>query len=244
MTAEPPGPGTGWPPVGHSWPATTEPAPAAGAAPAAEATEPAPAAPATEPAPAAPGAGAAAGGSAPGGEAGSAPATDPGADQGVVSPVEVLALLVARGATVAVAESLTGGLITAALTEPAGASAAVRGGLVVYATDLKAQLAGVPGPLLDALGPVSPDVAAALAAGARDRLGATYGLGVTGVAGPDPQGGQPVGTVYLGLAGPDGGTVRRLALSGDRAAVRAGAVDAALSLLAAALRAPAPESTG
>lgn len=211
MTAEPPGPGTGWPP-GHSWPTTAGPAPGAGPAPDAGP---------------APGAGPAAGGVA-----------------GVVTSAEVLALLVARGATVAVAESLTGGLLTAALTEPAGASAAVRGGLVVYATDLKAQLAGVPAPLLDALGPVSPDVAAALAAGARDRLGATYGLGVTGVAGPDPQGGRPVGTVYLGLAGPDGGTIRRLALAGDRAAVRAGTVDAALSLLAAALRVPAPESTG
>jgi PncC family amidohydrolase len=100
----------------------------------------------------------------------------------------VLDALVAVGATVAVAESLTGGLLTAALTEPAGASKAVRGGLVVYATDLKATLAGVPVPLLHAEGAVSPDVAGALAAGARDRLGATYGLGVTGVAGPDPSG--------------------------------------------------------
>ena len=114
----------------------------------------------------------------------------------------MLDALVAAGATVAVAESLTGGLLTAALTEPAGASNAVRGGVVVYATDLKATLAGVPVPLLDAEGPVSPDVAGALAAGARDRLGATYGLGVTGVAGPDPQGGRPVGTVYVGARRP------------------------------------------
>src|SRR6185437_7034574 len=88
------------------------------------------------------------------------------------TPTQVLDALVAAGATVAVAESLTGGLLTAALTEPAGASNAVRGGVVVYATDLKATLAGVPVPLLDAEGPVSPDVAGALAAGARDRLGA------------------------------------------------------------------------
>jgi nicotinamide-nucleotide amidase len=160
------------------------------------------------------------------------------------TPAEVVALLRGRGETVAVAESLTGGLLTAALTEPPGASAAVRGGLVVYATDLKAQLAGVPVPLLDAEGPVSPDVAGALAAGARDRLGATYGLGVTGVAGPDPQGGRPVGTVHLGLAGPDGGRVRTLALAGDRAAIRAATVAAALALLAGVLRAGAPESTG
>jgi nicotinamide-nucleotide amidase len=149
---------------------------------------------------------------------------------------EVLAALVAAGATVAVAESLTGGLVTAALTGPAGASKAVRGGLVVYATELKAILAGVPVPLLTAEGPVSPDVAAALAAGARDRLGATYGLGVTGVAGPDPQGGRAVGTVFVGLAGPGHGTVRELSLSGDRAAIRAGTVTAALELLLSVLR--------
>lgn len=160
------------------------------------------------------------------------------------TPGEVLAALVEAGATVGVAESLTGGLLAAALTEPAGASAAVRGGLVVYATELKARLAGVPVPLLDAQGPVSPDVAAALAAGARDRLSATYGLSTTGVAGPDPQGDAPVGTVYVGLAGPDGGTVRRLALTGDRAAIRAAAVAAALDLLLAALRRPAPELPG
>jgi nicotinamide-nucleotide amidase len=148
----------------------------------------------------------------------------------------VLDALVAADATVAVAESLTGGLLTAALTEPAGASRAVRGGLVVYATELKAILAGVPVPLLAAEGPVSPDVAAALAAGARDRLGATYGLGVTGVAGPDPQGGRPVGTVFVGLAGPGHGAVRELSLTGDRSAIRAAAVTAALDLLLSALR--------
>lgn len=172
------------------------------------------------------------------------PPTGPSWPADRVAPADVLAALVAQGATVAVAESLTGGLLTAALTEPAGASAAVRGGLVVYATELKAQLAGVPAPLLDAQGPVSPDVAAALAAGARDRLGATYGLGVTGVAGPDPQGGRAVGTVFLGLAGPCGGEVRRLSLTGDRAAIRAGTVEAALSLLAEALQVAAAESTG
>ena len=157
------------------------------------------------------------------------------------TPQDVLDALVAAGATVAVAESLTGGLLTAALTEPAGASDAVRGGIVVYATDLKATLAGVPVPLLDAEGPVSPDVAGALAAGARDRLRATYGLGVTGVAGPDPQGGRPVGTVYVALAGPGGGTVRHLTLSGDRGAIRAAAVTAALAELLAAVRARSAE---
>ncbi|MFL6128504.1 MAG: CinA family protein [Mycobacteriales bacterium] len=150
----------------------------------------------------------------------------------VADPAGLVAALKARGQTVAVVESLTGGLLTAALTEPAGASAAVRGGLVVYATDLKAVLAGVPVPLLDAQGPVSPDVAAALAAAARDRLHATYGLSLTGVAGPDPLGDTPVGTVFTGVAGPGGGEVRRLALTGDRSAIRAASVHAALALLA------------
>jgi nicotinamide-nucleotide amidase len=151
---------------------------------------------------------------------------------------EALGLLEGHGETIAVAESLTGGLLTAALTAPAGASTVVRGGLVVYATELKATLAGVPVPLLDAEGPVSPNVAGALAAGARDRLGATYGVGVTGVAGPDPQGGRAVGTVYVAVAGPGGGRVRHLTLSGDRAAIRAAAVEAAL---AEVLREVAPE---
>ena len=174
------------------------------------------------------------------GRAVAGPAAPPAA-RAPATPTQVLDALVAAGATVAVAESLTGGLLTAALTEPAGASNAVRGGIVVYATDLKATLAGVPVPLLDAEGPVSPDVAGALAAGARDRLGATYGLGVTGVAGPDSQGGRPVGTVYVGLAGPGGGTVRSLTLSGDRDAVRAAAVDAALAELLSAVRARSAE---
>jgi nicotinamide-nucleotide amidase len=148
------------------------------------------------------------------------------------------AALAARGATVAVAESLTAGLLTAALTETPGASQTVRGGLVVYATDLKARLAGVPEPLLATPGPVSAEVAVALADGARRRLDASYGLALTGVAGPQPQGGQPVGTVYAALVGPDGpaaAQVRRLALGGGRAEVRRGAVQAALDLLAAAL---------
>jgi nicotinamide-nucleotide amidase len=146
---------------------------------------------------------------------------------------ELLRLLVGHGATFATAESLTGGMIGAAVTAVPGASATFRGGLVVYATDLKETLAGVPGPLLAAEGAVSPSVAAALAAGARDRLGATYGVGVTGVAGPDPQDGQPVGTVHIAVAGPAGeGDVRSLRLQGSRDEIRVATVAAALSFLA------------
>ena len=150
----------------------------------------------------------------------------------MTSAAEVHRLLLERGATVAVAESLTGGLLGAALTSTPGSSATFRGGLVVYATDLKESLAGVPRPLLAAEGPVSAHVAAALAAGARDRLGATFGVGVTGVAGPDPQNGQPVGTVHLAVAGPAEGEVRSLRCDGDREEIRAQTVAAALSLLA------------
>ena len=149
-----------------------------------------------------------------------------------VTAAEVHRLLAQRRETVAVAESLTGGLLGAALTATPGASATFRGGLIVYATDLKETIAGVPGPLLAAEGPVSAQVAAALAAGARDRLGATYGIGVTGVAGPDPQNGQPVGTVHLAVAGPAEGEVHSLRCDGDRDQIRAATVDAALSLLA------------
>jgi nicotinamide-nucleotide amidase len=143
----------------------------------------------------------------------------------------VHAALAAQGSTVAVAESLTGGLIGAALSRMPGSSATFRGSAVVYATDLKESLAGVPGPLLASAGAVSAETAGALAAGARERLGATYGVGATGVAGPSEQEGQPVGTVHLAVSGPDGSVVRSLRLPGDRDRVRLLAVNAALDLL-------------
>lgn len=140
-------------------------------------------------------------------------------------------LLAQHGHTVAVAESLTGGLLAAALTERAGASATFRGSLVVYAGELKESLAGVPGPLLAAEGAVSERTAAALAAGARDRLRADWGLAATGVAGPTEQEGHAVGTVFVAVAGPGAGEVRRLQLPGERAQVRALSVTFALDLL-------------
>ncbi|MDQ2748117.1 MAG: CinA family protein [Actinomycetota bacterium] len=143
----------------------------------------------------------------------------------------VHARLAALGATVAVAESLTGGLLCAALTDTAGASATVRGGLVVYATDLKAALAGVSKSLLAQRGAVDPDVAIALARGARSRLRATYGIGVTGVAGPDEQDGKAVGTVYAAVSGPRREVMHEHRLTGERAAIRAAAVDVCLDLL-------------
>jgi nicotinamide-nucleotide amidase len=153
--------------------------------------------------------------------------TDDGLDAAVT---RLVGLLKDRRVTLATAESLTGGMVGAALTDVPGVSAVYRGGVVVYATDLKATLAGVPDDLLAAVGPVHPDTAAALASGVRERLGADYGLATTGVAGPDPQAGIEAGTVYVAAAGPTAVQVRKLRLTGDRTAVRRGSVQAVLEL--------------
>jgi nicotinamide-nucleotide amidase len=146
--------------------------------------------------------------------------------------------LEAAGQTVAVAESLTGGLLGAALSARSGSSLTFRGSLVVYATDLKETLAGVPAEVLSAEGAVSPDTALALAHGARHRLGADWGLGVTGVAGPTEQEGKPVGTVHVAVSGPGGSEVRSLRLPGDRDRVRTLTVTYALDLLRRHLTSP------
>jgi nicotinamide-nucleotide amidase len=146
---------------------------------------------------------------------------------------QVHARLSELGATVAVAESLTGGLLCAALTDTPGASATTRGGLVVYATDLKATLAGVSAALLAERGAVDPAVALGLARGARTRLGSTFGVGVTGVAGPDPQDDQPVGTVFAAVSGPHTEASLATVLTGSRAEIRSAAVQACLELLSA-----------
>ena len=150
----------------------------------------------------------------------------------------LLDALADRGETLAVAESLTGGLLAATLVDVPGASRVFRGGLIVYATDLKESLAGVPRQLIEAHGPVHPDVAAALAEGVRVRCHADWGLSTTGVAGPDPQHDIAPGTVYIGIAGARS-RVERLDIIGSRAAIRAETVAAALRLLAAALGLPA-----
>ena len=158
--------------------------------------------------------------------------TGPGTASGPDEARRLHELLLARGETLAVAESLTGGALGAALTAVPGVSATFRGGVVAYATDLKAALLGVDPGLLAERGPVDADVAAGMAAGARARLGATYGLATTGVAGPDPQAGHPPGEVHLAVAGPGGTRHERLQLGGDRAAVRADTVRRALLLAA------------
>ncbi|MEU2252025.1 CinA family protein [Nocardia xishanensis] len=141
---------------------------------------------------------------------------------------ELVRALVAARQTVATAESLTAGLVAAAIAGVPGASAVLRGGLVVYATDLKSSLAGVSADLLAAEGPVAASTAEQLAVGARTRCGADWGIGLTGVAGPDSQDGHPVGTVFLGLSSPWHTEVMRLQLSGDRWTIRLTATENAV----------------
>ncbi|MEN8707586.1 MAG: CinA family protein [Nocardioides marinisabuli] len=141
------------------------------------------------------------------------------------------AVLRSRGETLATAESLTGGLLAGLLTDVLGASATYVGGLVTYATELKQGLLGVPAELVAEHGVVSAPCAEAMAGGALAATGATWALSTTGVAGPDLQEGHPVGTVFVGVAGP--GVLRsvRLQLDGGRAEVRRDSCAAAVSVL-------------
>lgn len=175
--------------------------------------------------------------------------TRPGVEPAAAAVVGALA---ARGLTLGTAESLTGGMVCAALTSVPGASAVVRGGIAAYATDLKAALLGVDPALLAREGAVHPEVARAMALGALAALDVDVAVACTGVAGPDPQDGHPPGEVHLAVAvrSSDGGAgaaagtstrVLSLSLNGDRAAVRSGTVAAALALLAqTAAGLPAP----
>lgn len=135
------------------------------------------------------------------------------------------------GQTVATAESLTAGLCAVALTTVPGSSAVVRGGLIVYATDLKGTLAGVPDDVLARYGPVSEPTALHLARGAASRTASDWGIGLTGVAGPDPQDGHPVGEVWVAVGSARSAQSARLRCAGERGQVRAQAVDGALRLL-------------
>ena len=138
----------------------------------------------------------------------------------------------ARGLTLATAESCTGGLVAHLVTEVPGSSGYLRGGIVAYSNEVKERELGVPAAVLAAHGAVSAQVAVAMADGVRDRLGTDLGVGVTGVAGPD--GGteaKPVGLVYIAVAAPGASTVRRFQWAGDRAANKLDSARAALELL-------------
>ena len=146
---------------------------------------------------------------------------------------EVVALLTARGLTIAVAESLTGGLLVAELIRTPGASAVVNGGVVAYNTALKHSVLGVDADLLAARGAVDPTVAEQMAARVRSALAvngraADIGISTTGVAGPEPQDGQPVGTVYLGFAVGTEVSHVALRLSGTRDGIRNAVVSESL----------------
>lgn len=144
--------------------------------------------------------------------------------------------LVAAGETVAVAESLTGGLVLSTLVNPAGASRVVVGGVVVYSTDVKSSVLGVDAGLLAERGAVDAAVAVQMADRVRAQFGATIGLSTTGVAGPDPQDGVAVGTVFVALSSDRGESVDEHHFGGTRDDVRLAAVDAALTLLENSLR--------
>ncbi|WP_330460184.1 CinA family protein [Streptomyces sp. NBC_00820] len=152
---------------------------------------------------------------------------------------ELVRLLTVNGETLAVAESLTGGLVAAEITAVPGASKVFRGSVTAYATELKHRLLGVDALLLAERGAVDAQVAVQMAAGVRKALGADWGIATTGVAGPDPQDGQPVGTVFVAVDGPltdgsvsaGGGKVEALRLNGDRAEIRMESVRSVLALL-------------
>lgn len=137
-----------------------------------------------------------------------------------------------RGATVATAESLTGGQLAALLTAAPGASETFLGGVVSYATEVKVEVLGVDAGLVERYGVVSAECARAMAQGVRALMRSTYAVSTTGVAGPDEQEGKPPGTVYVGVAGPSGETALALELVGGRSAIQDRTCAEALSALA------------
>lgn len=136
------------------------------------------------------------------------------------------------GVTVGTAESLTGGAVASQIVTVAGASGCLEGGVVSYSHAVKKRVLGVPGDLLKRVSAVDPDVALAMARGARRALGVDWAVSTTGVAGPEPHDGHPVGTVFVAVSGPGGEAVEHLTLTGDRAAVREASVARAIDMLA------------
>ncbi|AUZ34209.1 damage-inducible protein CinA [Arthrobacter sp. PGP41] len=139
------------------------------------------------------------------------------------------------GRTVAAAESLTAGMVSAVLADTPGASGILQGGVVAYQNSVKESVLDVPAELLARAGSVDPGVAAAMAAGARTVLGADIGVSTTGVAGPDAHDGKPVGTVYVGIATAAGTAAFEYSFAGNRAEIRGQACAAALERLLEAL---------
>ena len=142
----------------------------------------------------------------------------------------------AAASTVATAESLTGGRLAVALTDTPGASETYVGGVVTYATELKASMLDVDRAVIDQHGVVSAECARAMASGVMALTGATYGIATTGVAGPAEQEGKPPGTVYVGIAGPGLLEAIALELTGNRRQVQERTVTEALTAFEAVLR--------
>jgi len=147
----------------------------------------------------------------------------------------VVGTAIRSGLTVATAESLTAGLVAAALANTPGASAMLQGGVVAYQNSVKAGILGVPEELLAAVGSVDGGVAEAMADGARRACAADIGISTTGVAGPEPHDGKGVGTVFIGVASPQGVGSFEYSFDGDRQSIREQACEAALARLLAAL---------
>lgn len=159
------------------------------------------------------------------------------------SPAEKLvAALKDAGATVGTAESLTGGRVAMRITNVPGSSEVYAGGVVSYQTPIKVKVLEVPDEVVAEHGVVSAECARAMATGVRELLGTTYAVSTTGVAGPERQEDKPVGTVFVGVAGPQGVHAEELALTGDRIAIQDASVDAALSALAAMISTAGPPS--
>jgi nicotinamide-nucleotide amidase len=156
-------------------------------------------------------------------------APEPDGDSGTPG-AQLVARLTESGDTVACAESLTAGLVAATIADTPGASVVLLGGVVAYAAEVKTRLLDVPAELVAQVGTVDPAVAVAMAEGVRRRLGSTWGLSTTGVAGPGPSEGKPAGTVHIAVAGPSGTATRQLELNGTRAHIRSATVDAVLRL--------------
>lgn len=158
-----------------------------------------------------------------------------------MTAAEVLDALAARGWTLGVAESLTGGALAADFVAVPGASAVLRGGIVAYATPLKRSLLGVDAALLEEFGPVHAEVALQMAEGIRHAVAvsaqpADVGVATTGIAGPDSPDGQPVGTVHIGVVTPSRSITRAFRFDGTRAQIRRQSVDTAIDVLRTALR--------
>ena len=161
------------------------------------------------------------------------------ANQDQKAASEVLEALAAQNLHLAVAESLTGGLLTSAFVDVPGASKVLLGSIVAYQSDLKSQLLGVSRALIQEQGAVDPEVVAQMAAGIRAKLASktatlessVVGIATTGVAGPDSQDGKPVGTVYIGISSSVGDYVYPFEFEGSRREIRGAAVSAALGAL-------------